>query len=791
MDRHTIQTLEYLKILSLVARYAMSEAGREAVLGLAPLDDISKARDRLGLVSQMKLLLEWGKTPPLAEIADARAAVARARVSGAMLDARALLAIAQTARTARLARSFFSENADRAPALARLASGLADVAALERAIGAAIDEDTNIRDGASPRLKKIRQDKVRLTSRITSMLQGIVGRESASQHLQDSLVTIRSGRYVIPVRVEAKGKIAGIVHDTSQSGATVFIEPMETVELNNALRTLEMEEKDEIARILAALTASVGQSADSLIANMERLFRLDAILAASRFSIEFACTEPRLDDRGKLVITGGRHPILVETARSRGEGVVPLDIALGDGTRGVIITGPNAGGKTVALKTVGVIVLLARTGLHVPSGDGTVVGFFKKVYVDIGDQQSIELSLSTFSSHMRNIIKILADADGNTLVLLDELGAGTDPAEGTALATAMIEDLVSRGAALVATTHHMDLKVLAHENPLLENASMEFDTGNLAPTYRLIQGVPGASHAFEIAARLGMSQETLARARAYCGSERVNLEDLSRDLLEKIRRIEEEEATVEAKHKKADQILSEYERRLDQIKVQEKELRKQALREARSIVDGAKRTAERVVSELKELKAAKVEPQAARAIEKRIIEESTGLAEALEALEAPRVPRNPAERIEAGARVYVRPLASEGVVVGGPDDRGRVEVAVGGLRARVRAVDLLEPGDPAPAASVGSVHFEAKTVAQEIDVRGVTAEEAWELVDKYVDDAALFGLPFVRVIHGKGKGILARRIKEMLSTHPRVKTHRLGEAGEGGTGVTIIEMETD
>jgi DNA mismatch repair protein MutS2 len=790
MDRHTIHTLEYHKVLSLVARYASSEAGRQAVLELAPVDDISEARDRLALISQMKLLLEWGKTPPLSGIADTRAAVARARTAGAMLDARALVAVAETARSARLARVFFSENADSAPALARLATGLADLSGLEKAIGAAIDEDTNIRDGASPKLRKIRQDKGRLTSRITSMLQGIVGRESASQHLQDSLVTIRSGRYVIPVRVEAKGQIAGIVHDTSQSGATVFIEPMETVELNNALRTLELEEKDEIARILAALTAAVGQSADALIANMERLFRLDVVLAAARFSVEFACTEPRLDERGTLVIVGGRHPILVETARARG-GVIPLDIALGDGTRGLVITGPNAGGKTVALKTIGVIVLLARTGLHVPGGDGTAVGFFKKLYVDIGDQQSIELSLSTFSSHMKNIIKILGEADPATLVLLDELGAGTDPAEGTALAKAMIEELVAKGAALVATTHHMDLKVLAHENPLLENASMEFDTGNLAPTYRLIQGVPGASHAFEIAARLGMSQETLARARGYCGSDRVNLEELSRDLLEKIRKIEEEEATVEARHRKADQVLTEYERRLDEIKAHEKELRKQALREARTIVDGAKRTAQRVVSELKELKAARVEPQVARAIEKRIVEESTGLAEALEALEVPRVPRRPAGRIEAGARVYVKPLSSEGIVVGGPDDRGRVEVAVGGLRARVIAGDLLEPGDAAPAAAAGGVHFEAKTVAQEIDVRGLAAEEAWELVDKYVDDAALFGLPFVRVIHGKGKGILARRIKEMLATHPRVKTHRLGEAGEGGTGVTIIELEKD
>jgi DNA mismatch repair protein MutS2 len=375
--------------------------------------------------------------------------------------------------------------------------------------------------------------------------------------------------------------------------------------------------------------------------------------------------------------------------------------------------------------------------------------------------------------------------------LLDELGAGTDPAEGTALAHAVIEELLAKGATLVATTHHMDLKVLAHENQLLENASMEFDSLNLRPTYRLIQGVPGASHAFEIASRLGLGASTLDRARAYCGGERVKLEDLSRDLLSKIRRIEEEEASAEAKQRKADEVLAEYERRLDGIKAQEKELRKQALREARSIVEEAKRTAERVVSELKELKARKVEPQAARVIEREIKKEAASLTEAIREIETPHLVREPLAEIVAGARAYVKPLSAEGVILGGPDGRGRVEVAVGALRAEVTPADLFAPGPGGSPATAGAVSFEAKVVPQEIDVRGMTAEEAWELVDKYVDDAALCGLPFVRVIHGKGKGILARRITEMLAGHPRVKSHRFGDPGEGGTGVTMIDLERD
>ena len=792
MDRHAIRTLEYEKVLNLVARYASSEAGRESVLGLEPLSDISLATQRLKMVSEMKSLLEWGRIPPLAGTLDTRAVVSKARVAGAVLDARTLLAISQTAKTARLARRFFSENAERAPLLSEAASRLIDLVRIENAIDAAIDEDTNIRDGASARLKKTRQEKGRVTARIASTLQNILARENLRQHLQESLITIRSGRYVVPVRAEAKSTLAGIVHDTSQSGATVFIEPMETVPLNNTLRSLELEEKDEILKILIALTQAVGGAADDLVVDMEVLFRLDVMLAAGRFSLEFRCSEPHLNLDGKVVIKGGRHPILIETQKTKGNGgVVELDIVVGGEKRGIIITGPNAGGKTVALKTIGILTLLAETGLHIPSGDGTSIAPFGKIFVDIGDEQSIELSLSTFSSHMRNIIKVLDNADSNALVLLDEIGAGTDPVEGTALARAVIEELLSRGATLVVTTHHMDLKVFAHENPLLENASMEFDSRNLEPTYRLIQGVPGASHAFEIAARLGLGEQTLARARAYCGGERVKLEDLSRDLLEKIRKIEEEEATVEAKRRKADQVLAEYERKLGEIKMHEKDLRKQALKEARGIVDEARRTAQELVSELKELKEKKVEPHVARVVEKQIREEATRITEAIEELETPEAPRMPLGQVTVGARAYVRPLSTEGLIVRGPDQKGKVEVVVGALRAEVSVGDLLEPAGAATPRGTSGVNFEAKIVPPEVDVRGMTAEDAWEMVDKYVDDAALCGLPFVRVIHGKGKGILARRLKEMLSSHPRVRSHRFGEAGEGGTGVTLIDLEKD
>ncbi|HVP57009.1 MAG TPA: endonuclease MutS2 [bacterium] len=792
MDTHTLRTLEYDKVLSLIARYASSDPGRESVLALEPLSDLSQMKRHLKMVSEMRSLLEWGRVPPLSGALDTRDAVLRAKTAGAVLEARTLLAVGQTASVARLARRFFLDNRELAPLIRELADRLVELRTLEDSIDAAIDEDTNIKDSASARLARIRQEKTKATARIASTLQRILARESLGQHLQESLITIRSGRYVVPVRAEAKSDIPGIVHDTSQSGATVFIEPMETVQLNNALRSLELEEKNEILKILCALTQAVGQAAETLIANMETLFELDALLAAARFSIEFGCTEPILSSDGQIALRGGKHPILIETQRARGDGgVVPLDLAIGPEKRGLIITGPNAGGKTVALKTLGVLTLLARAGLHVPSGDGTVIAPFREISVDIGDEQSIELSLSTFSSHMRKIIKVLEGAGKDSLVLLDEIGAGTDPAEGTALARAIIEELLLKGATLVVTTHHMDLKVLAHDNPLLENASMEFDSRNLRPTYRLIQGVPGASHALEIAARLGLEPSTLQRARAYCGGERIKLEDLSRDLLERIRRIEEQEAAAEAKRRKADQVLDEYERKLSEIKNREKDMRKQALKEARSIVDDARRTAQAVVRDLKDLGARKAEPQAAQSLEKQMKQEVSKLSEAIDQLEGPAPSRVPLRNASVGARAYIKPLAAEGVLLRAPDDRGRVEVAVGPLRVEVGSDDLFEPAVSGPPAKPMGVRFEAKVVPAEVDIRGMTAEDAWEFVDKYVDDAALCGLPFVRIIHGKGKGVLARRLNEMLAAHPRVKTHRFGDAGEGGTGVTVIEIERE
>jgi DNA mismatch repair protein MutS2 len=786
MEKHTLHVLEFDKTLDLVARFASSEAGRNRVLSLSPLESREEALNRLGRVTEMRRLIEWGKAPQLSDVVDVRPVLTRSRIPGAVLDAGSLLDVGTAARVARLVRSSIYQSRERCPLLYELASRLTEHRDLEKAVDDAIDEDTNIKDNASPALRKIRQEKARVSARISKTLSNILSKGGVEVHLRESIVTIRNGRYVVPVKADSRSKVSGIVHDTSQSGATVFIEPMQTVELNNSLRTLELEEKDEILRILRELTDGVRAESGDLEDSVARLCDIDTAYAGARFSLEYDCSEPSVNESGRTVIIGGKHPLLIRQAKADPSfDVVPLDVSLSDGKRGILITGPNAGGKTVALKTVGLLILLARTGFHIPCEDGTDIDLFEKIYADIGDEQSIELSLSTFSSRMRNVINILANADGRTLVLLDEAGAGTDPLEGAAIARAVIEDLLEKDAVVFATTHHTSLKVFAHENDLIENASMEFDSEKFRPTYRLIQGIPGASHAFEIASKLGVEERLIARAKDYCGGATVEFEDLTRELLEKMKSLEIRQTTVEAGREEVERLRAEHEKRLAEIREHDRELKKQALKEARSIIEDARRTARRFV---KELKAGRADAEDVRRIESEILEESARLAEAAEDLEDPRAPLS---EIRVGVRAFVKPLSSEGVIMSLPDRKGRVEVLVGSLRAEINAEDLFEAETREIKRAAPPVVYEPREVPSEISVRGMTAEEAWEEVDKYLDGALLCGYPSVRVIHGKGRGILSKRIREMLSAHPRVKSFRFGDYYEGSTGVTIVELKTD
>lgn len=784
MDTHSIQVLEYGKVMNLVSRYAVSVVGSKRVLEFQPIDDIENIRTRQKLISEAILIIDSGEAVPLCPLDDLSPLIDKASISGSVLDEKSLLEIAKLAKASRHARTFFEKKRPQVPSLWGKISDLADLKDLEREIEDAIDADGSVKDTASDRLRQIRRQKIRLSEKIRSVLEGIIASNTSRIYLQDEIITIRNGRYVIPVRSDSRGRIAGIVHDTSQTGATVFIEPLKTVELNNNLRNLDVEEKEEILRILRFLTSWISRVADDLREALDRISFVDAIFACARFAKDFGCSSPVVSDQPGLKLRNARHPILVEMFR-RGDiqKVVPLDIDVTH--KGVIITGPNAGGKTVALKTIGLLVLLSKVGLHIPCGDGTEIGFFDNVFADIGDEQSIEMNLSTFSSHMGNIVRILKNAGSRSLVLLDEIGAGTDPSEGAALARSIIEELIGRGAVVVATTHQSDLKVFAYENPELENASMEFDEVRMAPTYRLVVGVPGASHAFEIANRIGMPEHLLGRAREYIGEERVRLEDLSRDLSLRIRALEEEKEGIEIEKRKVRSMTEEYEKKIAGLKAEEKEKRKEALLKARSIVESARRMIAEIMESVK--RSTPTLPEI-RQVAKRIGEEYQKIDEAIKEIEEP-PQRKHLDRVRVGEKAFVVPFGRDCVILSEPDKDGKVEVAVGNIRAEVSLDDLCAPCErKVDSESISHAEFKPKQVPMEIDVRGLTADEAWAEAERYLDDAALYGYDWVRIIHGKGKGILANKIWEMLASHPAVRNYRFAEMGQGGTGVTIVDL---
>lgn len=783
MDTHAIQVLEFEKAINLVSRYAVSPVGKARVLGFHPIDDIEQIRARQILISEATWIIDSGETIPLLPVNDLSSLIDKASIPGSVLDEKSLLEIARLARASRHLRMFLEKKRAEVASLWRSVSDLADLSDLEEAVDDAIDQDGNIKDSASARLREIRREKIRLSEKIRSVLEEIIASNSSRIYLQDEIITIRNGRYVIPVRTDSKSRIPGIVHDTSQTGATVFIEPMKTVELNNRLRSLDAEEKEEVHRILRSLTQMIAQVSGYLHRALDAIAFVDAIFACARFAKDFNCSCPVITEQARLKLRNARHPILIEMAR-RGdiEKVVPLDLDVK--RKGVLITGPNAGGKTVALKTIGLLAILSRTGLHIPCGDGTEIGLFDDVFADIGDEQSIEMNLSTFSSHMGNIVRILEKAGSKSLVLLDEVGAGTDPAEGGALARSIIEELLERDAMVIATTHQSDLKVLAHEHEHLENASMEFDEVKMMPTYRLIEGIPGASHAFEIANRIGLPERILERAKKYVGDDRVKLEEISCHLAQRIRSLDQERENIEIEKRKVRSMIEDYEKRLAEFRSEEKKMRKQALLEARSVVESARRMIAEMIDNLKKSDS---KPAEARQAAKTLYQESLKIDEAIAEIEQP-PSRRPLQDIKVGTRAFVVPFGKDGVVLNQPDKFGRVEVAIGSLRAEVSLSDLREPCETESDSHVLTTGFKPKQVPMEIDVRGLSAEDAWAVVDRYLDDAALYGYDWVRIIHGKGKGILARKIREMLASHPSVRNYRFAEMGEGGTGVTVVEL---
>lgn len=794
ISQESLRVLEFDRIRDRLAALAQSEPGRELCRALKPVSHRERAARLHEETRAATELLAKGRRPPLAGIYDVRPVVDRAG-RGAILYPEEILQVRSTLGASSRMRAFLEEEGP-PEALAQLAGGLIRRPELERAIDRCLDEHGEVLDRASDELRRLRQRQREVQARVRQHLERLVHDNRMQEVLQESLVTVRNGRYVVPVRAERRAEVPGVVHDQSSSGSTLFIEPLAVVELNNRLRQLEAAEAEEVRRILAALSLQIGQEQAGVGPAVEALAELDLIFARARLGFELNGVEPVLNDEGRLRIIGARHPLL-------GPSVVPIDVWLGESFHVLVITGPNTGGKTVALKTVGLLALMSQSGLPVPARQAELP-VFEAIYADIGDEQSIEQNLSTFSSHMRRVIPMLEQAGREDLVLLDEVGAGTDPDEGAALAEAILDHLRQRGARVLATTHYSQLKGYAYLTDGVENASVEFDAETLRPTYRLQIGLPGRSNALEIAARLGAPAAVIERARERRPTHARRADELIIEMESSRRAAQEHESRTAAARRQAETLRAEYERLLAQLQEQRESLLAEARREAEGLLREARRTADQTLGELRRLRGEEA-AQEARRVRDRLLESLAALEGAGPEPTRERTRPGPGEEeapsLAPGVRVRVAGLGQEGVLLTLPEGGGEAEVQIGSLRVRVDAGRLRAlPGAPAPrepqarrpatgSAQRGSLgRAKAQTVGTELDLRGLRVDEAWGRVEKYLDDCLLAGLARVRIIHGKGTGALREEIRRRLDEVPQVRRHALAPPEEGGDGVTVVEL---
>lgn len=789
MNLKILQTLEYTKVIQLVVRHASTSLGKELAESLGPAAELNECKKRLQATDEAFKVDRLKGGAPFGGIRDVRQPLHRARIGG-MLNPVELNDIGGTLLGGRRLRRFLLEIHEESPVplLAELAELLQENKALEEKIRSCIDENAHVLDQASPELGKVRAELRAGEGKVREKLEQMVRTPSIAKMLQDSLVTIRNDRYVIPVKQEYRGHFGGLIHDQSASGATLFIEPESVVQMNNRLRELKLKEEAEVEKVLRLLSALVAEFSDQLNGNLELLAELDFIFAKASTAREMKATLPMMNDRGFLKIKKGRHPLLSRDV------VVPLDVELGNKYSTIIITGPNTGGKTVTLKTIGLLSLMAMSGLFVPAEDGSQLCVFDAIYADIGDEQSIEQNLSTFSSHMTNIISILRNMTPKSLVLFDELGAGTDPAEGSALAISILEHIHQMGCRMVATTHYSELKAYAYDRKGVINASMEFDIQTLSPTYRLLVGVPGRSNAFAIAERLGLSRRIIEHARQQVGEEDQRVESMIATLEENRLSAEAERNTAEELRREVEATKRKLEEERRKFDEQREKLLLKAEQDAAQAVAKARKEAEEVIADLRRM-----------ALEERGSIKEHKLIEARRRMDlaAPQLtdklkktassPKK-AEVIEPGDEVLVTSLNQKGHLV---EWAGASEamVQLGIMKMKVARKDLQlvaskpEAKPPAQRVTTGVKRTRDDNVRMELDLRGQNLEESLMEVDRFLDEGFLSNLGQVYIIHGKGTGVLRTGISDYLRRHKHVKSYRLGNYGEGGTGVTVVELQ--
>jgi len=791
MDERTLKVLEYDKIIAKLVKLTSSELGKELAESLEPETDFSKVNSLLKETSDgVSYILRKG-SPPLGGIHDIRSGLKRVKL-GAVLMPMELLHIADTLRAVRNLKNYAMEKDTESEdnSVSELISLLESNRKVEEKITHAIVSEDEISDNASITLSNIRRQIKQAQESIKDKLNDIIRSSKYQKYIQESLVTIRGDRYVIPVKQEYRNEIPGLVHDSSASGATIFIEPMSVVEANNNIKQLKIKEKAEIERILRELSAEVEAIAEQLESNISIFAKLDFIFAKAKLSVDYNCVCPKLESDGKIVLKKARHPLLDKLK------VVPIDFWIGDQFRTLVITGPNTGGKTVTLKTVGLFLLMAQAGLHLPASEGTCISVFKQIFADIGDEQSIEQSLSTFSSHMTNIVRILKKADNNSLVLMDELGAGTDPTEGAALAMSILESLHHKGSITVATTHYSELKTYAISTKGVENASCEFDVKTLRPTYRLLIGVPGKSNAFAISQRLGLPSDILERAKEFLTQEDIKFEDILLSIEKNKSESEKERVKAESYRLEAEMLKKELEEQREKIKAQKEKILREAKEEARRILLSAKEESEAIIEQLKKLEKEREAAERNKVAEEMKLKLRKNIDKIDESLSESIFKRegyvNPPENLNPGDSVFIINLNQKGTVLEPPNKDGEAVVQVGILKINVHKTNLKlldEQKIEAQRMGYSKINMsKASNISTEIDLRGANLDEAIISVDKFLDDASIAGLNEVTIIHGKGTGILRNGIHQFLRNHPHVKKFRIGKYGEGESGVTVVEL---
>lgn len=786
MNSKTLRVLEFNKIIDKLRQYAASDLGKAIVDNLKPSMDINEIKLNQKETSEaVSMILKKGSLG-LGGLRNVGEYIKRVNISG-VLNIEELLRIGDFLRVSRRAKDYAKSESknDSFPVLEPQFNSIETVTDLEREIERCILSPTEIADDASRALREIRRNIKIANDRIKEQLNSIIHSNTYKNMLQEAVITIRNERYCVPIKQEYKNAFAGLIHDQSATGATVFIEPISIVQLNNKIKELHNKEKIEVERILALLSAKVAENGDIIMSNADILAHIDFVFAKAELSIKMNGTEPKFNTKGYVNIKKARHPLLDSAT------VVPTNIYIGGKFNTLLITGPNTGGKTVSLKTLGLFTLMGQAGLHISAFDNSELAVFDDVFADIGDEQSIEQSLSTFSSHMTNIVKILDSITTNSLVLLDELGAGTDPTEGAALAISIIKYLHAFGVRTAVTTHYSELKVFALTTDGIENASCEFDVETLRPTYRLLIGVPGKSNAFAISQRLGLPDHIINEAKEVLSHEDIRFEDVITDLEISRKSLVIEQEKAEEYRKEAQRLRSEAQKQRNKLDEQREKIIRQANEKARAIISDAKDEADAIIKEMRKLQKDGMNAKSLEEQRSKLKEKMNKAESKLVDKKTYKVP----DKLVKGDRVKIHSLNQSGIVSVPPNKNGDVVIKAGIMTVTVNIKDLsLDTNEEQltyqPKKYANNISRRKRSnVSAEVDLRGMMVLEALDKLDKYLDDVYLAGLSPVTIIHGKGTGALRKAVHEYLRTNPRVKNYRLGQYGEGEAGVTLVEMK--